>query len=442
MSPFVRNAASAAAATASLLVLTAAPAGAQQVVRPPVAQYWMDVATHSMAGMPDMPEMPGMPSLPSFMGGGGAAGGAAGGNHYGNTRAMSPGRWLDLALYTRNKPSGSDAVHAIPPGLRMGASLPLVPVTAVPRGRGEDADRETPERPTGRVLVYWGCGEAVRAGQPRVIDLSGDPQAFGRAFAGRFAPDRGARVAPGFSLWPNDKSGVVVPRGASLVGEHTVSGEGVPAGLKFAIGPGQEFMPAIGLASSGALSDSVALQWPAVTGARAYYLHAMGTVGKDLVLWSSAETPDGGMGLFDYLSNATIERWIGEKVLLPASATRCAVPKGIFAGGDREGAMLRMVAYGGELNLAHPPRPADARTPWEPEWAVRVRVKATTMAMLGVDIDASASARAPVGSQQVPAQSAGQPAETTQPGPGAMPSIPGIPEAGRAIDAIRGIFGR
>lgn len=405
----------------------AAGVAAQQVVKPPIAQYWIDVATHSMAGMP---EMPGMPSLPAFMGGGAGTGS----NHYGNARGMAPGRWLDLALHTRNKPSGSEAMHSIPAGMQMGSGLPLVPLAAKPRVEREDGDvtEGVPERPTGRLLVYWGCGEAVRSGQPRVIELgSADPQAFGRAFAGRYAPDRGARVGPGYSIWPNEKNRTMVPRGASLAGAHAIGGEGVPASMKFAIGQAQDFMPAIELAASGALADSVALQWPAVRNARAYYLHAMASAGRDMVLWSSSETPDTGMGLLDYLSNATVDRWLGEKVLLPASTNRCAVPKGIFASGNDGGAMLRMIAWGSELNLAHPPRPSDPRTPWEPEWSARVRVKATTMAMLGADM--------PAASGQAPESQAAQPGQAVQ---DMAPSIPGLPEAGRAIDAIRGIFGR
>jgi hypothetical protein len=60
------------------------------------------------------------------------------------------------------------------------------------------------------------------------------------------------------------------------------------------------------------------------------------------------------------------------------------VPKGIF--GEGGGAMLRMIAYGTELNLAHPPRPADPKIAWEPQWAVKVRVKSVANAMLGVDM--------------------------------------------------------
>lgn len=416
----------AALASAAAVIQFTAPAVAQQVVKPPIAQYWMDVATHGMAGMP---ELPGMPSLM----GGGAPG--SGGNQYGNARGMAPGRWLDLALHTRNKPSGSDASHAIPAGMQMGASLSLVPMGPAAGGREPDEAAEMPrERPTGRLLIYWGCGEAVRAGQPRIVDLaSGDPRVFASAFGGRYVPDRGARIAPGYSLWPNDKHREPVPRGASLAGEHAIGGEGVPAGMKFAVDPAHDFMPAIQLASSGALADSIALQWPAVPHARAYYLHAMGSVGNDMVLWSSAETPDTGTGLFDYLPNVTIERWVGEKVLLPASATRCAVPKGIFASARDAGAMLRMIAWGGELNLAHPPRPTNPRTPWEPEWAVRVRVKATTMAMLGVDLGGAAAGQPVQGESAQGGSSGAQPT---------LPSIPGVPEAGRALDALKGIFRR
>jgi len=424
-----------AAGATALFALAAVDAPAQQqIVKPPVAQYWMDVATHTMAGMPEMPSMPG---LPSFMGGGG------GSNAYGNTRGMSMGRWLDLALYTRSRPSGTEATHAIPAGMQMGPNLPLLPLQAAPKPtrEPEDPPEEMRERPTGRVLIYWGCGETVRTGQPRVIDLaSAGPAEFGRAFGGRYVPERGARVAPGYSLWPNEKSRTMVPREASLAGEHAVAGEGVPASLRFAIAQTQDFMPAIQLESRGTLADSIALQWPALATARGYYLHAMASIGADMVLWSSSETPDTGMGLVDYLPNATIDRWVREKVLLPASQTRCAVPKGIFGGGRDDGAMLRMIAYGSELNLVHPPRPADPRTPWEPDWSARVRVKSTTMSMLGTDMEATGRGG---GARRDAAGSAGdQPQGKSDEQKSTMPSIPGLPGAGRAIESIRGIFGR
>ena len=421
-----------AASLAAGLVAASGSALAQNV-KPPKAQLWMDVSTGTMAGMPEMDMGSGVGGLLGGMMGARGAGGG-GNTSYGMARSMNimPPRVLDIALYNSLKP-GVDASQAIPAGMRMGDSLPLVPPKAQVRESepGEMPQEYKPEQPKGRILVYWGCGAQVRAGQPRVIDLArGNPADFGSALAGRYAPDRGPRVSPTHALYPNERNQVSLSRDSTLVGEHQVRGDGVPASMKFTLGPAQDVMPAINLQSSGAATESVANSWQAVANARAYYLHAMGKVGEDFVLWSSSETGDTGMGMFDYLPNATIERWLKDRVLLQPDTTQCAIPKGIFAGpGGRsgDGAMLRMMAYGGESNFAYPPRPADPRAVWEPEWAVRVRVKSHTMAMLG---DAGA------------ARSAG--AERQQPAPGAPTQgaeSPGLPIPNPA-GLLKGLFGR
>jgi hypothetical protein len=91
------------------------------------------------------------------------------------------------------------------------------------------------------------------------------------------------------------------------------------------------------------------------------------------------------------------------------------VPKGVFTG---QGAMLRMIAYGNELNLAHPPRPTDTRIAWEPVWAAKIRVKSVAMAMLGVDMPSA------------------QPADAAASEPDAGQKKPGVK------DVLRGLFGR
>ncbi|WP_298933443.1 hypothetical protein [uncultured Ramlibacter sp.] len=423
-------------------------AGAQQNVKPPKLQLWMDLSTGGMAGMPEM-------DMPASMGGmfGGRGGPGGGNTSYGQARGMNvmPARVLDIALYNSLKP-GAEAAQAVPPGLRMGDKLPLVPPQpqAVPRERepgemSEDMRRETPK---GRILIYWGCGNAVRGGQPRVIDLArANPADMGAAFAGRNAPDRGARVTPQHALFPNEKNRVNVPRDASLVGEHQVLGEGVPASMKFTLAAAQNLMPAIELQSRGGLKDSIALNWAAVPQVRAYFLHAMGQVGNDLVMWSSAENADSGMGLFDYLPNASIDRWLKDNTLLKPETTACAVPKGIFAGpegaarGDGSPAMLRMIAYGSESNFAHPPRPTDPKIAWEPEWAVRVRVKANTMAMLGEDSSGRGNAAsATPGAPSTPGAAAAPAAAPATPLQSAVDAV--LPGAGAATGLIKGLFGR
>ena len=375
-----------------------------QVVNPPKTQLWMDVSTGGMAGMPEL-EIPGMGGLMggimgAFGGKGKDAGGGKTSTHYygaARTSHMMPPRILDVALWNSLKP-GMDASQNVPNGLRMGDSLPLMPVQLETVSQQREPGEVPPdmEPPKGRLLMYWGCGTTVRAGQPRILDFSklsaGNAQAFGTAFSGRFAPDRGAKVKTGYAVFPNERDQKSIPKGGSLVGEHRVSGDGVPTSFKFSLGPEQDVMPGIGLQSTGSLQDSIALSWGNVDNARAYYLHAMSTQGSDIILWSSSENGDSGMGLFDYLANATIDRWTKERVLLHSSVNQCNIPKGILAGqgksaGDKDSAaFLRMIAYGGEYNVVYPPRPTDPKVAWDQEWSVRLRLKSHTMAMLGLDM--------------------------------------------------------
>jgi hypothetical protein len=128
------------------------------------------------------------------------------------------------------------------------------------------------------------------------------------------------------------------------------------------------------------------------------------------VIWSSSEPPESGFGLLDYVSNANIDKWLGERVLLPAAQSQCDIPQGIFAKSD--GAMLQSIAYGNELNIMHPPRPANPNASWNPEWSVRVRNKSFAMNTLGED--AQAMQRGSQRSAQRPAQPSPQEQEPPQ----------------------------
>jgi hypothetical protein len=416
---------------------------AAQVVKPPVAQLWIDVGVHTMPGMPEMPAMP--------AGMGGLIGGAQGGNVFGNARNMALGRHADIAFVTQRKPGGTEATQSVPAGSGLAPNIPLVPAKAEPRGPGTPREPGEYEQPKGRILFYWGCGEAVRPGQPRVLDFSrASPAEWGNFMQGRAPRERGAVARPGHSIWPNDKDRRSFGRDASLAGEHGLSGEGVPADLKFAIGAAHDFMPPLALVQAGAPADVVRLSWPAMTQARAYFINAMSggeddTGTTELVLWSSSEVPESGMGLIDYASPANIDQWLKDKVLLAPSVTQCAIPKGIFA--KSRGAMLRMIAYGPELNLAHPPRPSDAKIPWEPEWAVRVRSKSTAMAMLGQAMDSgSRVGGAPAEGAQ--ANAGPRPRPDCPPPAGGESSAAAVGGAlggsvGRAVGgALGGLFGR
>lgn len=402
--------------SALLLVLGSSPALAQtQVVRPPVAQYWMDVATVRMADLDELPSMAGAKGL--------------GEASFGATKGMLPGRWLDIAVATQRKPAGPLATQNIPAGLGLGTSLTLLPpesatsTPAAPQGRNREDGM--PEQPKGRILLYWGCGDTVRAGQPRVIDLANaKPEDYAQFMRGRATRERGASAAPGHALWPNPQYQQTVPSGASLQGEHRVTGEGIPASLQFSIGQVQDFMPPLLLSAKGGGTQAISVAWPAQPQANAYFLNAMGGTEGETVLWSSSETPEPGWGLMDYLSTPNLDLWLADKTLLPTSQTQCAIPAGIFA--TAKGAMVQGIAYGQELNLVHPPRPTDRRVAWAPEWTVRVRVKSVATLPLEESAGkrrATAAASAPKGDEATEQKSL-------------LPVIPGLG------GALKGLFGR
>ena len=370
----------------AVLITATLPSGAQK--KPPVGtQVWIDVATHDNAGMPDL----------------GAAGGIAGRlmsmakgpREYPQSRDIpsGTGRFLDIAMYNSHKP-GTAAAQQVPAGLDIGNSLTLLPPppdTTSTNSRGGKPGGEGDVEIT--VRQYWGCSANVRPGQPRVVTLKvrkGSMDINGRLAPGLFIPDRDIDAGPTYALWPNRKNGKRLAERSSLVGQHRITGEGVPESLQFELGRNADFMPKIALSNNGGLADSIALNWQPVERSRAYFINAMAMQDDhNFVVWSSSEVAGAGHELLDYLTGSYIDKWLKQKVLLPATTTRCAIPKGIFqptnTDRQRSAASLNMVAYGPETNIAWPPKPSDSKQPWHPEWNVRVRTKSTATTMLGID---------------------------------------------------------
>ena len=97
--------------------------GPTQVVKPPVSQAWIDVATFTGMGMPSMGAGGGSPmSMMGSMFGGGQGGK----NTFGMTQTGSAGRWVDVTLYTSRNPNLAEAAQAVPAGTQLAPTLKLV----------------------------------------------------------------------------------------------------------------------------------------------------------------------------------------------------------------------------------------------------------------------------------------------------------------------------
>ncbi len=385
-----------------LTALVALPFAAFAQQKPPVAQYWMSVETASGMSMPGMGATGGMAGMIGGMMGGGQ---------------QQSGRKISLHLGSQRPADAPNAAHDIPAGMNMGSSLPLL----TPRGTSErqptERERyESAERPKGRMLIYWGCGEATRAGQPVVIDFARGGQMPN--MVGRNVASGGPVSNRTNGLWPNQQDSKAVPDSASLIGEHKIRGNYTPD-IPFALGAGHDFMERVELATSARGAGATSVQWNAPSAATGYFATAMGGDGNDVVMWSSSEVQEMGGSLMDYIPPAEVARLIREKVVMPPQTTECTVPAAVV----KQAQMFSFIAYGPEANFGFPPRPQD------PQWYAKVRFKSTASTFLG---DTGGSGRA----QRAPA---GAPSGDQS----AQPSAPAAPDPVKdGINILRGIFGR
>ena len=356
--------------------------------------------------------------------------------------SMAGGRTMKLDLGSSQPASGDPrASHAIPPGLAMGQSLPLL----TPRIERGPTPREEPEersfeKPKGRMLIYWGCGETVRTGQPVIVDFANlNSQDAARAFRSR-AVSRPSGPAAGrnrsYGAWPNQEDARAVPAQGLLRGDQVIAGNYSPE-IRFAVDERHDFMEAVAFDPvRKTAGGAFALKWKLVPTAIGYFATAtgQGENQNDIVMWSSSEVQEMGQALLDYLPPAEVARLIRETVVMTPQTTECSVPAGIFKG---EGAMLNFIAYGEELNVVHPPRPKDPKQVWEQQWAVKLRLKSTAMTMLAE----SEGRRGRAGATRRGAEPAQQEQAETPPAQAEKPKPPApIDPVQEGVKVLRGIL--
>jgi hypothetical protein len=343
------------------------------------ATYWMSADT--MSGMGAMMGNGGKPSMGSVMG---AMMGRGGGMRSGYAKQ------LRLQLGGNARPAGEPSAEHLPPqGLGAGSSLPLVSPRQAPAEPSTTGFPTNMERPKGRILIYWGCGEHARPGQPVIFDFASMtagkvPPGFANMGVHTETPPSPSRFAA-YGEWPNERGRTSIPQNGSLVGEHVVRGNYSPE-IRFTLGLGQDFLAPVTLVSqTAAPSGAIPVAWQPVSGARAWFATAIGAGGNgDLVMWTSSETQTAPA--MDYLADGEISRLVQSRVLMPGATDRCTVPAEVARAG--QGTMFTLTAFGGEANFSHPIRPARAPAGWRPDWAVKLRIKSAYMGLLGMDMNA------------------------------------------------------
>lgn len=359
----------------------AKPAAIVQKVIPPKAVYWLSAQTMTGFGLGGV----GGGNMPSP---GDMMRMAMSGQQPG---AMAKSLSLDLGGKLPVSAPPPLARHLIPMGMNMGDQLflksPQRPVAA----QGEPEDFEPPR---GKLLLFWGCGETARAGQPVVIDFA--KMAAGQVPPGLFAGER-VRIArppsyggwPNHGHWPNDDraSRTGVPANASLVGDHAVTGNYIPD-IQFSLS--KDFMGALNLDQKKAPSGAIAMSWNQLPDATGHFASFMGGEGGDpakgatIVFLSSSESQTFISALSDYIAPAEAARLVGTRQLMPPTQTNCAIPKEVMAAAPN--GLVSLVAHGPEENFLFPPRPADPKIAWDQQYAVKARFVARAGGPAGMNM--------------------------------------------------------
>ena len=357
----------------SAAMLLSATALSQSAANGPV-RYSMDAATMSGFGA---------------MAGGGGGGGL--GAIMGMMRGGPPSAVRTLLLEhgaatTAPKPQ---ADHFMPKGAGLGTSVRLLP----PPG-GESGTASRFERPSGRLLLYWGCGAKAPKGQPVVIDFA--KLAAGQIPPGLFMnnvdlPDdwqlrvSGART---YTSWPNGKDAKTVPASGSLIGAHRITANYAKE-INFTLA--EDFMPPLEARTSEVGGGATQLAWTGLTKATGYYAWAMGAKGTgkggtptELVWWASSKSQAFGGPLWDWISPAGVRKLIAAGTVMPPEQRDCTIPAEVSKASG-EGMLINLQAYGPQADFAFPARPADTRKPWNPEWIARVRFRSSTTLIPGME---------------------------------------------------------
>ena len=284
--------------------------------------------------------MPGMPMIPNMPGAG---------------DFNAPTRTLTMNLDSGQKADAqSKAECAIPEGLKLGPKLNLTinlpQKSEAVDGIGTEENKESSKFEF-KMKTYWSCSETVLEGQPKVIDSKDMNQSMREAMNNKNAQKGLSRAIEtaekgSHAYWPGEDDRKI-PKDATCPGDYTLT-TNYTGGTSIVFDKPQDFLAPIDIVSPGKKIDFekfIKVEWKTVPNAVAYMLTATSGNGKEIITWTSSSDPNLSLDIQGTaLSKAEVEKYIKNGVLLPADATYCCIPAGIFK--DTKNAMLSVIAIG------------------------------------------------------------------------------------------------
>ena len=286
--------------------------------------------------MPGMPVIPNMPGASDF---------------------NAPTRTLTMNLNSGQKADAdSKAECAIPEGLKLGPkvnlTIDLPQKTEAVEGTATEDKKETGNTEF-RMKAYWGCSEKVLEGQPKIIEFKDMNQSMREGMKNRDTKQSWSRAIEAaenssHAYWPGEDDRKIA-KDAVCPGDYELT-TNYTGGTSITFDKPQDFLAPIDIVSPGKKIDFekfIKVEWKTVPNAVAYLLTAFSGSGKETITWTSSSDSNQPMNIQnEALSKAEVEKYIKNGVLLPADATFCCIPAGIFK--DTKNAMLTVLAVGAD----------------------------------------------------------------------------------------------
>lgn len=270
----------------------------------------------------------------------------------------APQRTLTMSLTSDQQPKEMyKAECAIPEGLKLGPKVDLridMPTKSqsIEGTPGEDSDETKSADTNMKIKTYWGCGESIAEGQPKVLDTKSMGLANQKAFKSGKMPKSMSRVLDvdnTHGYWPyDDFKGI--DKAATCPGEYDLTTNFCGNTIVF-LKDNQDFLAAIDIVKPGSKSansaTAIEIEWKSVPNAKAFLLTAFASKDNEMVTWTSSSSPDVPMDLqYKAIKKADLDSYIGKGILLPGDATSCCIPAEIFKG--MQSPMLMITAFGSD----------------------------------------------------------------------------------------------
>lgn len=236
-------------------------------------------------------------------------------------------RSINMELWSDQKPEPrARAEVSVPAGLKQDGSVALY---IDPRWDPAASKSDAPKDSNGVITrSYWGCGETVQEGQPRVTAPDQKPAAEPGA------TDRFALPETSLAYWP-DLSAKPLAADAAAAGAYALRSD-YAGSASVTLAPEQNFLATLqlsGVRNKNDLSKPIKVSWKPVPNAVAYIAEAYGGSPKESIQWTSSADPSASAGITERpITRDEAAKLIETKVLLPANATTCIIPAGIFKG--------------------------------------------------------------------------------------------------------------